>query len=142
VNGYVHAHCGPAAPEPYNLASFRPYPPEPVTEYPAPEVTSRDGAPVPVKEPVVSLFAYAEQHGWTCTPPTYAKGHQPHASYGTPSAKAKGSIALRMARGNERAYAVYVEGSTWAWGSLALKRPGFHRTYATLGAFKDAIVRV
>jgi hypothetical protein len=88
----------------------------PAEPYPAPVVSSRDGAVGPSKTAVAALVKLAEAHGWV-TEVTYAKGSFPHASTGRPGAP-KESLAVRMARGTERAVAVYVGGSTWSWGTL------------------------
>lgn len=94
-----------------------PRPPVPLAEpYPAPVVSSRDGVQGPRKTAVASMVRLAESHGWTVAV-TYAKGSFPHASTGRPGAP-KESLAVRMARGPERAVAVYVGGSTWSWGTL------------------------
>lgn len=87
--------------------------------FPAPEVTSID--PIPEKVPAVvsALIRLAEQRGWSVQL-TYSRGYEPHALYGTPSAKVKTKWALRMVRGEQRAVAVRTDSawtSLWTWSS-------------------------
>lgn len=115
----------------------------PAEPYPAPEVTSRDGVPGPDKPAVRSLAAYATSHGWAVAEPTYARGRFPNAATAR-SGSVQDSLALRMARGTERAAAVYVGGSTWTWKTLIIRRIEndlcrFHR-FDTLEAFKAGLL--
>lgn len=113
-----------------------PRPPVPEPEpYPEPVVSSRDGVPGPKKTAVAALVRLAEAHGWSVQV-TYAKGCFPHGATGRPGAP-KESLAVRMERGQERAVAVYVGGSTWSWDTLVvLGRADFWR-YPGLGMFMD-----
>lgn len=96
--------------------------------YPAPEVTSRDGAepaggwPGPVEK----LASDGCALGWRVRK-QYARGHLPHAATGAPGA-AQDSYAVRLAREDADgarwgAWAVYRGGSwkhVWMWGSSLL----------------------
>ena len=90
--------------------------PDPATPYPAPEITSEDGVAGPDKRAVVAMCKLAQDYGWTVRV-TYARGCYPHASTGRPGPQ-RDSLAVRMARGPERAVAVYRSGSTWSWDTL------------------------
>lgn len=113
--------------------SFARPPLKTLSEYPMPEVTSRDDVPGPEKRAVRDLEAYAAEQGWR-TWVTYARGSAPHATTGRPLA-VRHSLAVRMIRGQERAWAVYREGSTWAWDTLYVNGKGFE----TITAFKEAL---
>jgi hypothetical protein len=80
------------------------------------------------------MVTLAESHGWACLV-TYAKGRFPHGTTGAPGA-VKESLAVRMARGSERAVAVYVGGAgTWSWGTLVRFSPEAFTRYPLVGAF-------
>lgn len=129
--------CGPSAlvrPQralpSVSMARLEPAPERP---YPAPEVTSRDGAPVPEKQAVADLAQHAVFKGWAVVT-TFARGCPPHAKLGTPLA-VRDSIAVRLSRGKEWAVAVYSGGSTWAWDTLYVNG----RRHETITAFKEAL---
>jgi hypothetical protein len=85
--------------------------------FPIPTVTSDDPVPEVMPGPVAGLLRLAESKGWTVLV-TYSKGHEPHATYGTPSAKPKAKWALRMINGDRRAVAVRTDdawSSFWDW---------------------------
>lgn len=102
-----------------------PRPPEPEREpYPAPLVTSEDGVTGPTKAAVTDMVALVQRFGWSAKV-TYAEGWIPHASRGTPGARAQESLAVRMWRSGQRAVAVYVDhGKTWSWDTLLYWRSG------------------
>ncbi len=107
---------GPAAPFPLNPAGYGDRPDW--APFPDPLVTSRDGEIGPAKTAVAALEAMAAGYGWTAVV-TYAKGYTMHARTGLPGAEPRSSLAVRMARADRRAVAVYLEGpSSWAWGSF------------------------
>jgi hypothetical protein len=110
----------------------------PAAPYPAPEVTSRDGVAGPVKSAVASLVTLAGTLGWSVDV-TYARGCFPHATTGRPG-PVRDSLAVRMARGPLRAVAVYAEGSTWSWSTLAIQgsKP-YPVIYPTMTAFREAL---
>lgn len=112
-----------------------PVPPAPA--YPAPSVTSRDGAMGPSKAAVEDLQALAPRFGWSVLV-TYARGCFPHASTGRPGPE-RDSLAVRMERGREAAVAVYVGGSSWSWDTLSILRGGRIERYPQVGAFMDAL---
>ena len=115
-----------------------PRPPVPPADpYPAPVISSRDGVQGPRKTAVVALAKLAAQHGWD-TEVTYAKGSFPHGATGRPGAP-KESLAVRMARGTERAVAVYVGGSTWSWETLVVWSALGFWPYANVGMFQDMV---
>jgi hypothetical protein len=90
----------------------------------------------PVKRAVGDLVALAGTLGWSVDV-TYARGCFPHATTGRPG-PVKDSLAVRMARGPLRAVAVYVEGSTWSWDTLAVQGSGaFPVRHSDLGRFMD-----
>lgn len=91
--------------------------------FPAPVVTSQDGGEVPDKIAVRRVVSAAEGAGWTAVL-TYACGHVPHATTGRPSDNPKDSIAVRLSRGQEVAFAVYTNTSrsTWSWGTMYVNR--------------------
>lgn len=130
-------YCGPSAltrPRPaLPPVSMARLEPEPERPYPAPEVTSRDGAPVPEKQAVSDLTQHAVLKGWTVVT-TFARGCPPHATLGTPLA-VRDSIAVRMFRETEQAVAVYNGGSTWAWDTLYVNG----RRHETITALKEAL---
>jgi hypothetical protein len=108
--------------------------------YPAPLVTSEDGAPGPVKTAVTSLVREVTAVGWTAVV-TYAKGWMPHATHGRPGAQPVESLAVRMHRGDRRAVAIYVSGSSWSWDSLWVWALGeFPDKPGTISAFRDAVL--
>lgn len=85
--------------------------------YPAPVLTSMDTPPGPPSQPALDLLAYAHLLDWEGVI-TQAKGHVPHATYGTPGKAAKYSDAVRLRRGQQRAVAVRMDGdwaSMWTW---------------------------
>ncbi len=127
-------------PAPYDPAGHGRTWPEPAPPYPRPTVTSEDGLPGPAKTAVGDMEKHAVLHGWNIRT-TYAKGHVPHATYGTPSATPRESLAVRMWRGKQRAVAVYVgAGSTWSWTTLYLWRLGeFPTKYAAVTPFREAL---
>lgn len=103
---------------------------QPVADFPAPLVTSHD--PIPGKAPAVvsKLIRLAEARNWKVEL-TYSEGYEPHATYGTPSAKPKAKWALRMARGERRAVAVRTDSawtSLWTWSPDQFFQPaqGLH----------------
>jgi hypothetical protein len=107
--------------------------------YPAPEVTSRDGEVWPAKKAVDDLTELGWKLGWTVLT-TYARGHFPHASLGTPG-ELKESIAVRMDRGPMRAVAVYAGAGSWSWDTLAIQGSGaWPRRFSSLAAFLDGLV--
>lgn len=116
----------------------RPEPPAPPS-YPAPDITSRDGAQGPDKAAVTALVRLAESHRWTVLV-TYAKGYLQHATTGKPGTVRRGSLAVRMRRpGGQHAVAVYVDhGSAWAWDTLWIAGARLEK-YGQIGAFQDAL---
>lgn len=106
--------------------------------FPAPEITSRDGHPVPDKAACARVALNAADLGWDWTL-TYARGHVPHATTGRPLAGgARGSIAVRLSRGRERAFAVYIESSGgWKWDTLYIN----NKRFADITAFEEALER-
>ncbi len=97
--------------------TWRPAPDDLPEPYPAPEVTSRDGHPVPEKGAVSRVLTLALGKGWDADV-TYARGHLPHATTARPLT-CRGSIAVRLTRDGVRAVAVYREGSSsWAWDTM------------------------
>ncbi len=126
------------------LGSGRPVDPvdfsrPPVVEerpFPAPTLTSGMPHEEPTSRPAAALLLLAQECGWTGHI-TQARGHVPHATTGRPSAEAKFSEALRLARGSERAVAVRLGGSwtsLWTWSASR-----FFARHATLEAFKVAL---
>lgn len=106
--------------------------PEP---FPAPSLTSDTPAGL-ISAPASALLGHALALGWDGVV-TQAKGHVPHATHGRPSAEAKLSEAVRLARGSRRAVAVRMGGS---WASLWTWSPDqFFTRHATLEAFKEAL---
>jgi hypothetical protein len=137
-SGFLPAEAGPpteyvpgANPSP-ELSFARP-PLKVLPDYPAPEVTSREGRSGPEKRAVQDLEAYARERGWKAWT-TYARGHAPHATHGTPL-KVADSLAVRMMRGQERAWAVYRGGSTWSWDTLYVNGC----KHESITAFKEAL---
>lgn len=109
-------------PSPWDPAVLKRVVVEEKQPFPAPSVTSLDPHEAVQPGPVVDLEALAVLYGWR-TKVTHAVGHVPHASYGTPSAKAKTSWAIRAMRGTDRAVAVRVDGawsSFWTWSPAQL----------------------
>jgi hypothetical protein len=85
--------------------------------YPAPERTSLDPVTEPLAGTAAGLRTLAVREGWTVEV-TRARGHVPHASYGTPGKEAVDSVALRMVRRDENIRAVHMGGkwsSLWYW---------------------------
>lgn len=139
VPGFYRANG--SRPAPYDPAVMaRPAPDLGTSEYPAPEVTSKDGLIGPAKRAVGDMERHAVLHGWNIRT-TYAKGYVPHARLGTPGATPKESLAVRMWRGEQRAVAVYVgTASAWSWTTLYLWRLGeFPTKYATVTPFLEAL---
>ena len=113
----------------------------PPAEYPAPEVTSREGVQGPTKRAVESLQKAAEAHGWTVAV-TYSRGCFPHATTGR-SGAVKNVLAVRMCRIGRQAVAVYSGGPTWSWGTLAawqLPPVGLPTFYDSITQFIDEVV--
>jgi hypothetical protein len=85
--------------------------------FPEPSVTSNDPVPDRMPGPVSRLVRLAELKGWTVAV-TYSKGHEPHATHGTPSAKPKEKWAIRMVKSRRSARAVRTDEtwtSLWDW---------------------------
>lgn len=109
-------------PSPWDPAVLKRVVVEEKQPFPAPSVTSLDPHDAAQPGPVVDLEALAVLYGWR-TKVTHAVGHVPHASHGTPSAKAKTSWAIRASRGLDRAVAVRMDGtwtSFWTWSPSQL----------------------
>lgn len=105
-------------------SEWRAMQPVAVESYPAPLVDSRSGAvPDAIPGPFQALQVHAEAHGWR-TLAQYAHGWVPHATTGRPGAEPRESWALRLARGELGACAVYLKGTTsWTWDSLFVWSP-------------------
>jgi hypothetical protein len=103
--------------------------------WPVPEVVGHEvEATFMSKSAVVDLFNFATGKGWTVLV-THAKGSFP--TVGQKSSVQRHSLAVRMARKNERAVAVYVEdinGKTWKWDTL------YHWTLAETFPMKVATI--
>lgn len=86
-------------------------------------VSSRDGAPVPDVKGARSLQRSAEAAGWTVLQ-TYALAEVSAAYYATRPGVVKrpayqlATVAVRLARGEERGYAVWASEDGGAWGFL------------------------
>jgi hypothetical protein len=143
MNGYVHAHAGPPAPNPLNPLIFTRDPDPEVLPYPDPLVLSTEALEGPDKQAVRDLVTYAQANGWTCVV-TYARGYLPHATHGTPGASPVDSLAVRMSRRTDRALGVYIgTGKAWRWETLLAQVGPLPLTKsATLAAFRNAIVQV
>ncbi len=105
--------------------------------YPASAHTSAMPPRDAVPGPVLLLKGYAERLGWVCLTPRQSIGHVPHATLGTPSAKAKTLWSLLMMRGDRRAVAVRTDGSwssLWTWSTTE-----FFTRHATLEVFREGL---
>jgi len=112
--------------------------PAPRTHYPAPLLTSREPADMPVPEPVASLAEVARGFGWTVDQPRMSRGLVPHSTYGTPGKAPKTIWALRMYRGSRRAVATRWNdtwSSFWTWSPEQ-----FFTRHDTLEAFKGVLI--
>ncbi len=107
-------------------------------EWPDPDMSMRT-APEPDKAAVPALVALAEACGWKAWV-TEAVGAWPTIG-GRPSRQRR-SLAVRMARNDRVAVAVYVEGLTegvsWSWDTLASINSGWLK-FATIGEFQDHV---
>jgi hypothetical protein len=135
--GYSGPGSGPRWPGPWPGAPASPDP----GPFPEPVVSSQDEhALSPWPRPVLDLRARLEAHGWTCLV-QYAEGWMPHATHGRPGAHPRGSVALRMRRGEQGAVAVYrAQSKGWAWDLLYVWGPARPWTkLTTLAAFEEAV---
>jgi hypothetical protein len=111
--------------------------PAAIKTFPEPTVTSNDPViPDTMPGPVSALVRLAESKGWTVAV-TYSKGHEPHATHGTPSAKPKAKWAVRMIRGRCSARAVRTGdawSSFWDWSPEQ-----FMQRSPTLAAFERVL---
>ncbi len=111
----------------------------PAEPFPAPLITSEDGVDGPLKTAVADLERMAKVFGWSGRI-TYAKGWVMN-QYGRPGAEPRGNLAVRLARGRERAVATYQEGSSsWTWDMLYLLAAGQAPRKATTLAEFQAMV--
>lgn len=113
--------------------------PAPSPPFPRPEVPS---TAVPVdavaKKAAKDLALYAIGKGWTVLV-TRARGCFPHGSTGRPGPP-RDSLAVRMARGDDRAVAVYVQGSAWTWDTLYRWQVGhWHRKLKTITELRETL---
>lgn len=107
-----------------------------VEPYPAPFVAAQQRPRGEWPAVVSGLYTLATEVGWEGTI-TYAVGHLPHATLGTPGDKPKQSWALRLRRGVRHAVAVRMGdawSSLWTWSG-----DRFFTRHATLEAFMTAI---
>lgn len=109
-------------------------------EYPAPLVSSRDGALPDVRPAAVKLMvSYLQERGWTVATLQYAEGHVPHATYGTPSATPRPSWGIRAERHGAAAVAVYMgQSKGYKWETLYVIAGRFLK-YHTVAEFKEAV---
>jgi len=122
--------------EPVGPVDFSRVPEEIKADYPAPSLTSDQPYDQPSSGPAAGLLKHAMTLGWDGVI-TYARGHVPHATHGTPGKDAKFSEALRLQRGDQRAVAVRMDGS---WTSLWTWSPSqFFTRHKTLEAFQGAL---
>ena len=105
--------------------------------YPAPTVTSRQGAHKDAPAAFQALQRGLEAAGWR-TLVQYAHGSMPHSRLGTPLA-AKDSWALRMEHPDGRAACAAYRGGAWGsmftWGNGAT-----HHQHANITAFRAVVL--
>lgn len=103
--------------------------------YTAPVVTSRDGVLPTAPPPVAELEAKARAACWTVVR-EYARGCEPHATTGVPGAE-RDLHTLRMAKGDQRATAIYSGNKTMSWDSLWVwSTSTFFKRLPALGAMR------
>jgi hypothetical protein len=110
--------------------------PKVIEAYPAPTLTSKDMPAEEASRPASDLLMLAHERGWIGEI-TQARGHVPHASYGTPGKAAKFSEAVRLRRGDCRAVAVRMDGSwasMWTWSPTQ-----FFARHKLLDEFREAL---
>lgn len=135
---YRPGHYRPDGPQP------APYDPSVVSRlavaekqpFPAPTVSSRDGAMVDPPSAFLILKREMEAAGWR-TLVQYAHGNMPHSKLGTPLA-AKPSWALRLERHGIGAVAVYRGGAWDALYTWSATQP--HRKFPNITSFRAEVL--